>query len=153
MKIQIIYFVFIVTLCSVSCAQSENSPHFNLDRLDFLEEEVASEMQLFFSAIVEAKFGLAYEFGSEKFKKKIPKDWFTQRLSDWEPGAMDLLFLSQTDDSGFYLVLSYGKSTHNRNYTAQFWKIEDGRPRFLHFPFARTGIPETMLLTPLYEHN
>ena len=156
MKLILLSITVCITSLTVSCAQDEANESLDLHRLKFLEENIEDQMYSFFHSMLKADYESVYSYGSDKFKNKIPAEWFSNKLEDWKIRDVKVLFISKTEDSGFYVMLQYiadDNGTPNLDYTVQFWKIDNGNARFLHFPFIRTGIPDTMLLTPLYKHN
>ena len=155
-KIIRILLVGVSVLISSSCMKSQEKAKFELARLNALDAGVADQVYSFFTAIEDQNYVALYEFGSDEFKRNFPQDWFLQAIENWSVEKLDILSINESPGLGFYLIISYKESNtdiSNELLEVFFWKIDDGDPRFLHFPFRGSGVHDLLNLVSLYERG
>jgi len=104
----------------------------------------ASSRSSFYEALLSEDFEKAYSFAHKDFQKSVSKEFFTSALKGWKLVEFKKLKSSMFGNEWAYDVIYSSVERDNvvlSDFEVVFWIKEDGREKFVNFPFPESAIP------------
>lgn len=113
------------------------------------------DLKSFFVSLQKGDLSKMYGFASDKFKENFPKEYFLREMKDFSIEKISVVAVEPIHDTGFCLIIKYEAPLFRPNgkFETFYWKIDDGRAKFLHLPFRESARFDLHPEITVYETN